>query len=166
MRLKQCSLLVMLTVTLAVSTVMAQEDYSQWASNRDVVLNTKAAGANVSVTQINFPVLIRLTAADSAVFAAAQSNGQDIRFAKPNGVHLAYQIEQWNATAKSAVLWVLVDTIKGNDSAVYCKMYFGKLGASDSSKASTVFDTSNGYQGVWHLNEASGTNYDANEKCL
>ena len=144
------------------NAVLAQENYSQWTSSRDVILNTKASGANVTATQVNFPVLIRLTASDSAVFTGALVTGADIRFARTSGKHLPFQIEQWNAATKTAAIWVLVDTIKGSDSAASVKMFWGKAGAADSSKGSAVFDTTNGFQAVWHLNEATGaTNNDA-----
>jgi len=99
------------------STVIAQENYSQWSYFRNLALNTKASGANVATTVTNFPVLIRLTAADSAVFSTALANGADVRFAKANGTHLKYQIEQWNSATKTAAIWVLVDTVKGNEPA-------------------------------------------------
>ena len=137
------------------------EDYATWSNSTPILLNTKASGANVATTVTKFPVLVRLNSGNSAIFTAAQTNGQDIRFAKLNGTHLPYQIEQWNSTAKTAAIWVLVDSIKGNDSASYFKMYYGKAGAADSSKGSAVFDTTNGFQAVLHLSEATGTNNDA-----
>jgi biopolymer transport protein ExbB len=142
--------------------VYSQDNYSQWSYYRNVTINTKASGANVATAVVKFPVLVRLTAADSLLFKNALTNGADVRFAKANGEHLPYQIEQWNSTAKTAAIWVLIDTIKGNDSASYFKMYYGKTGAADSSKGTAVFDTANGFQAVWHLGEAvDATNKDA-----
>ena len=40
-------------------------------------------------------------------------------------------------------------------------MYWGKAGAVNRSNGTAVFDTANGYQGVWHLDEGSGNVYDA-----
>ena len=141
------------------NAVLAQENYSQWTSSRDVILNTKASGANVTATQVNFPVLIRLTASDSAVFTGALVTGADIRFARTSGKHLPFQIEQWNAATQKPLRYgYWSDTIKGSDSSASVKMFWGKAGAADSSKGSAVFDTTNGFQAVWHLKRSNRRN--------
>ena len=137
----------------------SQENYSSWSNVRSIVLNTKASGAGSTTDLVNFPVLIRLTAADSLVFKKSQKNGQDIRFSKYNGVHFSYQIEQWDSAGSAAALWVKVDTVKANDSTQtaypngYLKMYCGKATASDSSSGPSVFSVTNYYSGVWHMSE-------------
>jgi len=147
-----------------VQSTPAQENYGSWTYVRNIVLNTMPSGATIQNSVTQFPVLIRLTSADSLVFKNSQSNGGDIRFSKWNGAHLPFQVAQWNSTARSAVIWVLVDTVKANDSAEgaypkgYLKMYFGKSSAPDSSNGATVFDTSAGFQAVWHLNDVGNTN--------
>jgi hypothetical protein len=153
MRFKLQGFLVMLTGTLLGGSACAQENYTQWSCYRDVIINTKASGANVATAQVNFPVLIRLTSTDSALFTTALAQGADVRFANAAGKHLAYQIEQWNTTALTAAIWVLADTVKGNDSSAAIRMYWGKAGSADSSKSAAVFDTGAGFQAVWHLNE-------------
>ncbi len=146
------------------SSVFAQDNYGNWQYYRTIVLNTKASGANVAATNLKFPVLIRLTSADSAIFNTAQSAGQDVRFANYQGTHLPYQIQRWNAATRNAELWVLVDSVKGTDSAGgaypngYLTMYWGNGAAADSEKSTAVFDTGNGYQAVWHLAENSTGN--------
>jgi hypothetical protein len=103
---------------------------------------------------MNFPVLIRLTSANADVFSEAQANGADIRFASPSGKPLPYQIERWDKANNLAEIWVKADTVKGSDSSARIKMYWGKIGAADSSKGEAVFDTANGFQAVFHLNDA------------
>ena len=156
MRFKLHMSLALLAFTILAGTTLAQENYAQWSNYRNVILNTKASGANVAANQVNFPVLVRLTANDTAVFNHALAGGADIRFAKSSGKHLPYQIEQWNPTLKSAALWVLADTVKGNDSSVCFQMYWGQTGVADSSNGKAVFDTAKGYQGVWHMNGTVG----------
>ena len=157
----------LLSAILLVSVVsmgFSQENYSTWANVRSVVLNTKTTGAGSTTDLVNFPVLIRLTAADSLVFKKSQKNGQDIRFSKYNGIHFPYQIEQWDSAGKTASIWVKVDTVKANDSTKtaypngYLNMYCGKAAASDSSSGTSVFNATNYYSAVWHLSEeAAGT---------
>jgi hypothetical protein len=104
------------------------ENYSLWAQQEDVFLNTTAAGADVSDNITGFPVLIKLNAGNFN-FSQAKSNGEDIRFAKIDGIHLAYQIESWDAVNSNASIWVLVDTVYGNNSTQKIKMYWGKSDA-------------------------------------
>ena len=144
-----------------VSMGFSQENYSTWANVRNIVLNTKTTGAGSTTDLVNFPVLIRLTAADSLVFKKSQKNGQDIRFSKYNGVHFSYQIEQWDSAGRAAAIWVRVDTVKAADSTQtaypngYLKMYTGNAAAADSSNGASIFNLTNNYTGVWHLSEES-----------
>jgi autotransporter-associated beta strand protein len=140
--------------------VFTNEDYSKWAYSRKVNLNTTPCGANVYTNQINFPTLIRLTSTNYS-FAQAIDDGSDIRFASSLGKHLPYQIERWDRGNQLAELWVLADTIKGNNGTQYLTMYWGKAGAVNRSNGAAVFDTANGFAGVWHLGEGSGNAFDA-----
>ncbi len=133
----------------------AQETYSTWTNHRNVYLNTSASGSNVSGEVTNFPVLVRLTMKDSTTFSQALAGGVDIRFTKAGDVtRLKHQIDSWDATAKTAAIWVLVDTIKGNNRTQMVRMHWGKVGAADSSNGTAVF--SNGFTNVWHLGNAAG----------
>lgn len=138
---------------LCAAAAFSADDYSQWRYYRPVTLNTTAIGANVSATQWNFPTLVRLNSTNFD-FSKSSRTGADVRFAKTNGAHLPYQIEQWDSAGRSAAVWVLLDTVPGNSNRIFW-MYYGKTGSTDSSKATKVFDTANGFQGVFHLAEAT-----------
>jgi hypothetical protein len=141
--------------------VYSNEDYSQWAYSRKINLNTTPSGANVANTVVNFPTLIRLTNTNFP-FAQALDDGSDVRFASSLGKRLAYQIERWDRINQLAEIWVLADTVKGNNGTQYFTMYWGKTGVGTRSKGADVFDSSNGFQGVWHFNEGTNsTAYDA-----
>ena len=140
--------------------VYSNEDYSQWAYSRKVNLNTTPSGANTANTVVNFPTLIRLTSTNFP-FAQALDDGSDVRFASSLGKRLAYQIERWDRPNQLAEIWVLADTIKGNNGTQYLNMYWGKTGVGSRSKGADVFDTGNGFVGVWHLGEGSGNAFDA-----
>lgn len=130
-----------------------------WKYARRISLNTSAAGAGVSGNNIDFPVLVRLTASNFN-FAQANASGSDIRFARSDTSLLPYEIEQWDATNGRALLWVNVDTIFGDNSSQYITLYWGNPDAIASSNSTEVFDTGNGFTGVWHMNEnpAAGAN--------
>jgi hypothetical protein len=131
-----------------------------WNYARKFTLNTSSSGAGVSGNVTNFPVLIRLTA-DNFDFTQARNNGEDIRFTKTDNSFLPYEIERWDAISKRAEVWVKADTVRGNDSTQTLTMYWGNATAEDLSRGAAVFDTAEGFQGVWHLGESSGTLGDA-----
>ena len=150
---------------LTVTRLMA-DTYRDWSYHKDFVINTSPTGANVTRNQLRFPLLIRLSAADSTLFNQALSNGADIRFSGVTsndtiGVHYPYQREFWDKTNRVAVFWVLVDTLKGNSTTQKIRIFSGKSDAGDSSNSSVVFDRQNGFQGVWHFGE--GNNSTAND---
>ena len=138
-----------------------------------VNINTTVTGANVATTQTSFPLLIRIndTNKPHADFwgTGTQDAGQDIRFSLTSDIsrHFPYEIERWDNTNKLAEIWVLVDIVAGNTNSDYLTMHWNNGSAADSSSAEGVFTTSNGFAGVWHLNDAvtddqtSGTHVEA-----
>jgi len=123
-----------------------------WKFSRRLYLNTSMDAAAITETILNFPVCIRLTS-KNFTFSQAQTNGADIRFSKSDNTPLAYEIERWDAANGKAEIWVKVDTVYGNDSMQNILMYWGNPDAPESSNGATVFDTSSGFGGVWHLGE-------------
>jgi hypothetical protein len=135
--------------------------YSGWGYSRTIGLNTTATGAGVSENVFGFPVLIRL-ADTTFVFSQVKTGGADIRFMKPDSTPLPYEIEQWDAANGKAGLWVRLDTVYGGNNTQSIVMYWGNPGAAVASNSAAVFDTTNGFQGVWHLAEAgNATAFDA-----
>jgi len=131
-----------------------------WKSFRQLIFNTTSTGAQITGTVVNFPVLVRLTNSNFA-FGDAKKNGEDVRFARSNGTPLPYEIERWDSANGQAELWVNVDTIVGNNQSRYMTMFWGNPNAVSGSNSAAVFDTSNGYQGVWHLGESGPLAKDA-----
>lgn len=129
----------------------------KWKFSRQLYLNTTVNGAAVTGNVLDFPVLIRLTS-ENFNFSQAQTNGADIRFSKSDNTPLAYEIERWDSTIGKAEIWVKVDTVHGNDSTQYLRMYWGNSNAFDSSAGSAVFDTGNGFNAVWHLGDVPSGN--------
>lgn len=143
--------------TNRLSPVTDDDDYSLWTDTTRITMNTTASGVNISANVMQFPVLVRLNSSNFN-FSEAKSDGSDIRFAKRDGTHLPYQIEGWNSSTESAEIWVKVDTIYGNNSSQYITMLWGKADAVSKSNSIAVFDSANGFAGVWHLNQnPSGT---------
>jgi len=132
---------------------MAAVKYKSWKCSGSMFLLTTPDGADLPATALeeNFPVLVRLSK-DWFAFAEAKTHGEDIRFATSAGVPLNYQIDQWDAVAGTASVWVRVPTIKGN-ARQEIRMFWGNAEAKSESSGPAVFNRSNGYLSVWHLNE-------------
>jgi hypothetical protein len=93
-----------------------------WSYLRRIFLNTSSSGANIGGDVYGFPVLVKLSS-NSFDFSQAKTGGADLRFTSSYGNPLSYEIEKWDADAKSAVIWVKVDTIHGNNSTQSIIMY-------------------------------------------
>ena len=130
----------------------AAADFSLWTDSSRVLVNTTAAGADVAVDVANFPVLVRLTAADF-IFSEARTDGADLRFADSLGAPLAFEIERFDAVAKIAEAWVMLPMVQGNSSSQWFRMYWGNATATSSSSGPSVFAEVGNYAGVWHLGE-------------
>ncbi|MBN1308629.1 MAG: DUF2341 domain-containing protein [Chitinispirillaceae bacterium] len=139
------------------TTVVA---HSGWRYARRFCLNTTAAGADVAGDVADFPILIRLTK-NNFDFTQANADGGDVRFARADTVGLPYEIERWNPLAELAEVWVKVDTVRGNDGTQSLTMYWGNAEAAAPSNSGAVFDTADGFAGVWHLSENGDTIGDA-----
>ncbi|HLP43105.1 MAG TPA: DUF2341 domain-containing protein, partial [Fibrobacteria bacterium] len=133
---------------------------STWSYSSKVYVNTTATGARVSSNVSNFPLVVRLTAANFN-FSQANSDGSDLRFADSAGSLLAYDIERFDAANKLAEVWVLLPTVYGNNNSQWFRMYWGKGTATSLSSPSSVFDVNNGFIANYHMSEASGSMQDA-----
>jgi hypothetical protein len=115
-----------------------------------VTLNTSGDGADVSDDVIDFPVLVRLNG-DNFIFSEVKGDGSDIRFVKSDGIRLPFEIEEWDSTAQTAAIWVLVDTVYGGNDSQFFMMHYG-VDDSMVSEGMRVFDTANGFLAGYHLN--------------
>lgn len=128
----------------------AAQGFSSWAHSKDIYYDTSPDGAGVAGDVLAFPVLVRLTAADFP-FAEARDSGQDIRFSKPDGSPLPFEIDVWDRAAGEAAVWVLADTIKGNHKGRLLRLHWGNPDAPAASAPGGVFSSANGFSAVWHL---------------
>jgi len=147
------ALLTLVAFALAAHAGQAPAQYPGWQHSGSVYLLTTPEGANwpTTASEDNFPVLVRLNK-DFFDFSQAKANGEDIRFATSAGTPLAYQIDDWDARTGTASIWVRIPTIMGN-ARLEVKLYWGKADAASESSGSAVFNESNGYLSVWHMND-------------
>jgi len=144
--------LVCVIISLAFFQV-AQAQYQGWQHSGSLCILTTPEGANLPATasEDNFPVLVRLNK-EWFDFSQAKVNGEDIRFTAAAGIPLVYQIDEWDPAAGTASIWVRIPNIKGNTQQEI-KMFWGKADAGSESSGKAVFNESNGYLSVWHMND-------------
>lgn len=137
------------------------KESSSWDYSKKIFLNTTVSGAGIENNVYNFPLLLRLTK-DNFDFSSAKSSGDDIYFTKNDGTRIPFEIEHWDQLSQHAEIWVKIDTVFGNNSTQALIMFWGNSDIIANSSSSKVFDTSDGFSGVWHLGQLnSGTISDA-----
>jgi hypothetical protein len=102
---------------------------------------------------IDFPFLVRLDATNFD-FKSSQANGSDIRFSKMDGVSpLSFEIERWDNIQEKAEIWVNVDTLFTQFVTQPFFIFTGNRDVTTTGNGEAVFDTAQGYSGVWHLGD-------------
>ena len=125
----------------------ASNDWMQYAHTFAVSFTGYAGSAALT----NFPALVRISEASPLGFSYSdclKPNGGDLRFADENGNLLPSEVDTWNPNGVSLV-WVKVPSLTASTKITG---YYGWASAPLIS-ASAVW--SNGFVGVWHLNESA-----------
>ncbi|MFT5107097.1 MAG: hypothetical protein ACI9UA_002726 [Pseudoalteromonas tetraodonis] len=140
------------TAAFAVLSGSVSAQYAGWQHNGSIAILTTPDGANLpaSATEKDFPVLVRLHQ-EWFDFSQAKAGGEDLRFSA-QGKPLAYQVDEWNAEQGAASIWVRIPLIKGN-TRQKLDLHWGKSDAASESSGTAVFNESNGYLSVWHMND-------------
>ncbi|MFN5579859.1 MAG: DUF2341 domain-containing protein [Akkermansiaceae bacterium] len=138
---------------LSLSLTEASAQYSDWKQSGSMFILTTPEGADLAATatEKDFPLLVRLHK-DFFDFSQAKTHGEDIRFSSADNAPLAYQIEQWDTTNGTATIWVKIPAITGN-ARQEIKMHWGNAAANSESSGTAVFNTSNNFAAVMHMNE-------------
>jgi hypothetical protein len=142
--------MILLGCGMLFSAAPLRADYGLWTWSRDITLNASASGADIDSDLKGFPLLVALGQTEADVFTQSPAHA-DLRFAKPDGTPLPFQVDSWDAAARKAAIWVKLDTLKGGKTDQRIHMYWGRAGAQDSSSGKAVFTAAGGYRGVWHL---------------
>lgn len=124
--------------------------FAAWSSSARLFLNTTASGIPLERDLRDFPLLVRLVAPYFDP-AEARADGSDLRFAKPDGTSLPYEIEAWEPGGVTA--WVRLDTLHAGRATQHITAHWGNPFASAPAGRPPVFDTAAGFAGVWHLSE-------------
>ena len=136
----------LLLLLMATSTPAAWVD-PDWLYRKQITIDSGQIDGNLS----GFPVLISL-AADAELAAAAQADGDDIRFtAADETTPLAHEIEEFDSGSGALVAWVNVPSLSASvDTVVY--VYYGNPAAPNQEDVDNVWDAN--YVNVMHLAES------------
>ena len=131
-------------------------DFGPWSRTAPI----QFTGYTASGTLTNFPALVVLGTNISGFSYADFRSGvrDDLRFASTNGDELNYEIDTWNTNGQSLV-WVQVPALQDTNTSI--RAYWGCRGVAAPACTTNGATWSEGYAGVWHLKEASGTCYDS-----
>jgi len=129
---------------------------SSWNYRQKIILDHNKVP---NTDQSNFPVLIKITDTSNPLFDRAQSSGNDILFTDATETtKLSHEIETFSTSSHELWAWVKIPTLSyTTDTVIY--LYYGNPSCSSQQTATDVW--SNGYAGVWHMNNASSPALDS-----
>lgn len=120
--------------------------------HQTLFLNTTSNGADIDEDIYNFPLALRL--ADFNInLNEFTSDGHDLVITNQNSRPLPVAIEHWDRENGEALVWILVDTVYGNNSTQSLRMFWGNTDSMQNILTGNVFDTADGFTAVWHLSE-------------
>lgn len=113
-----------------------------------LAINASVGYGNILASFRNFAIPLSLDR-DNFEFTGASANA--LKFVSPRGTTLPYEVESWDATTRTAKLWLRMDSIAALTDHQMVQMYWG--GIAQPAKGS-AFDTSTNWWGVWHLRQS------------
>ncbi len=127
---------------------------ASWNYRKTLTLNADKVGTNNipkdNSDLANMPVLLSFT--DAEIGSAAQWSGNDIAFTI-NGQKLDHELVSFDRSSGKMIAWVKIPAISSwMDTRV--DVYYGNPAASNQQNVAGTW--SNGFSGVWHLEEAGG----------
>jgi hypothetical protein len=140
---------------LAVNLMAADGWYKGWGYRQKLTINYNYVSNNL----VDFPILITETNIAAGLFTNALANGDDILFTATDGTtKLSHEIESYDAVNETMATWIKIPALSATTNTdVY--VYYDNYAAANQEDVTNVW--ANGYVGVWHLNEQSGTNFDS-----
>jgi len=152
------TVLVLLVSGIGTASVLSNSGGSEWKYYKEITVKE-----NSGRILTEFQVLVELNSANFD-FSKAKSDGSDIRFST-DGEELNYWIEEWDAGAKRAKIWVKVPLIPANGETKI-KMCYGNPSAGAVSDGDKVFEFFDDFEGTsldinkWSYEEEGTGNLD------
>ncbi len=136
--------------------------HEQWQYRQKISFDTTATGSDIKENLHEFPLLIRLHAANFN-FNNCMDNGEDIRFvAGDDKAQLKHHIERFDILDQMALIWVKVTRLPGSSNQDYMYMYYGNKEAVGGMDAAGTYDAK--YSAVFHFAEVDQPPQDASSR--
>jgi biopolymer transport protein ExbB len=134
--MKKLSLVLSLLAGLLPTSSFAEWN-ADWANHNKITINT----AGVTVSQSQFPVVVRLHSGNFD-FSAAKPDGSDLRFiASDDKTELKFHIEKYDAVNELAVIWVQLPKVDPAEKDAHFFVYSGNEKAIASADAKLTWDS-------------------------
>jgi biopolymer transport protein ExbB len=140
---------------LAMSSQASQSWWNNdWNFRKELTLDLTAAGANISGSTTDVPVLIRLHIGNFGYFADTKSDGADFRvLASDDKTPLKFHVERFDAANQMAFIWVRVPKLTGAATEkIY--LYYGNPKAVAATDAAGSYDSNQAL--VYHFDSLDG----------
>ncbi len=136
------SLLLGVALSLAVFAPSARAWWNDdWSFRKEIKFDLSAAGANITASPAEVPVLIRLSLANFEFFGDTKPDGADLRFvAGDDKTPLSYHIERYDPTAQIGLVWVRVPRLTSGAATDKIYMYYGNANAPPAANAAATYD--------------------------
>lgn len=131
-----------------------------WAYRKELRFDLSPAGAGITETLADVPVLVRLSLANFTYFADTRPDGADLRFiAADDKTPLKFHIEKFDPQAQIALLWVRVPLLAAGAATDKIFLYYGNPEAAGAADAPGTYDASQPI--VYHFGADAGEPQDA-----
>lgn len=132
----------------------------EWAFRKEITLDLTPAGADISGTPADVPVLIRLSLANFGYFGDTNPNGSDLRFvAGDDKTPLSAHIERYDPQAQIAFVWVRVPRLTGGAATDKIFLYYGNKSVQSAEPSGGTYDKNQAL--VYHFGPAAGSPQDS-----
>jgi biopolymer transport protein ExbB len=116
---------------------------NDWKYRKEMSLDATAAGADITGTPLEVPVLIRLSLGNFSYFSDTKPDGSDFRLiAGDDKTPLKFHFEKYDVANQMALLWVRVPQITGGAKTDKLYAYYGNPDAPNAADIPGTYDVS------------------------
>jgi biopolymer transport protein ExbB len=133
---------------------------NDWKYRKEIGFDTTAAGADISGSVQDVPVLVRLSLANFSYFNDTKPDGADFRLvAGDDKTPLKYHFEKYDSQNQMALLWVRVPQLTGGSKTEKIYAYYGNPDAPSAADVAGTYDTAQAL--VLQFSETTGLPLDS-----